>query len=211
MEKKYISAAVLGAVLAVNAQAYEITESQKNVEIGLEYGNYDQEYSIDGLDGELTGDDTGYRIFATFYQTSNIGIRVGYTDFGSAVIFDEYQSNGIDFIEASLESSVSALTIGAVMSSAITNGPIEFNAELGLAKWNVDLAYQENSSMFGSYSDKDSDDGVSIYGGFGARLQATKSFGIGLNILWYVFEADLAGDTYDIQVDAITLNSVYRF
>ena len=97
------------------------------------------------------------------------------------------------------------------MSTPITDGPWELSAEIGLARWDLEETFSYNSIVYGTGSETESDTGISIYGGIGARIQVSENFGVGLNILWYVIEADIFDEKTDVQVDAMTLNGVYRF
>ncbi len=219
MKSTRLSALAIACMVSSASFAYESTETPNRLEIGLEYGKAEQEYSLDGYSGDNTGDDNGYRLFGTYFFSANVGIRVGYANFGEAETYSEdfyaYVPEIDEDVLFSIDevSEAKALTLGVVVSTPITQGPFEFWGEAGLAKWDVDMSSALTAPEYGVEIEtfNDSDSGVSLYGGLGVRFQATPQFGMGLSAMWYTMEPDLFDETYDLQVQMISFNGAFRF
>lgn len=214
-----LSTLAIACLVNTTAFAYQSGQPPKQLEIGFEFGEAEQEFSIDGYSGDLTGDDNGYRIVGTYYFSSNLGMRVGYANFGEATTNSEdlwaYVPELDEDVLFTIEdvSEAKALTLGAVVSTPITEGPFELWGEIGLAKWDVDVTSTLRAPDYDVTIEQasDSDTGISFYGGFGVRLQASEQFGLGLSALWYNLEPKLFDDTWDLQIQVISLNGSYRF
>lgn len=214
-----LSTLAIACMVSTTTFAFQSAQAPNQLELGLEYGKAEQEYSRDGYSGDNTGDENGYRIFGTYYFNSNMGIRIGYANFGEAETYSEdfwayvpEINNDVRFRVEDI-SDAKALTFGAVVSTPITQGPFELWGEVGLARWDVEV----NSSLSAPDYDvqvdavKDSDSDISIYGGFGVRFQANEQFGLGISALWYTMEPDLFDETWDLQVQVISFNGSFRF
>ncbi len=202
-----VSALVLACLLSSGAQAYQ-ANGTGTVELGLDLGEAEQEYSADGDSPRRDGDDDAYRLTGTYYLGESVGLRVGYADFGDA----EVEQQNLLLATRTLNSEADAFTFGVVLATPIRRSPVELWGELGLAKWDVSV-HEYIRTVGNGYSsgEVDSDSGLSLYAGGGLRFNVTREFGLGVNALWYMLDPTLAGYDYDLDVQVLSVNAAIRF
>lgn len=202
-----VSALALACLVSSGVQAYQVNGTGA-VELGLDLGEAEQEYSADGDSPERSGDDTAFRLAGTYYLGPNVGLRVGYTSFGEA----EVEQQRLLLATETIESEADAFTFGVVATTPINRSAVELWGELGLAKWDVTVS--ERLAFVGggqSSAEIDSDSGISLYAGGGLRFNVTRELGVGLNVLWYMLDPTLAGYDYDLDVQTLSASASFRF
>jgi OmpA-OmpF porin, OOP family len=161
---------------------------------GLGFGQSTMNDANNTLLGTTTQDqDTALKIFGGMMFNPNIGLELGYVDFGrfiGAAPHEEWHASGVDV----------SLVVAAPLPSQYSNFSVF--AKVGMNAWNVD----DDISSFGSISAS----GTSPSYGLGAEVELNRR--MGLNVQWERF-ADV-GDfntTGRSDIDLVSANFVYHF
>ena len=186
----------------------------RTFELGVEVGSAEQEYSLDEPIGDKSGDETAFRMYGTWFpqgstNPTNLGVRAGYSNFGAAEVY----KFDVGVAEYTVESDVSAFTLGGVLAAPIGKSPLEIWGEAGVAFWDLDLDQKASvpSLGVGITDEVDSDSGTSLYAGIGAGLQLGRGFGVSLSALWFNMEPEYGDQDVDLDIRVVSAGASLRF
>ena len=211
-----IFVAALGCPLVTMAQP---ATDFNRWELGGEFGTAEHALSHSSEDNKVDEQDAAYRVFATYYFTPQVAIRVGYADLGEVdwykdAYYDDYTNTRVN--ELSARSSADTLTVGGVFTLPINASPVTFGVEIGFLNWTVDYATVDSRTPDGgntvvesaTYSSSD----IGFYGGASVSYQMMPQMAVGLGVLWYAMTPEINGDDgFDLVVQNLNLSAVFRF
>lgn len=201
---------VAGLVWSVNGVA---ETPVRPFELGVEVGSAKHEYTLESI-GDKSADEIAFRAYGSWFpqtQWAQVkpGVRAGYAYFGAAEMYRLDAGVGA----YTVESEVSAFTLGGVLAVPIGNGPVEVWGEAGVAFWDLDL--DQKASLTGSgisiQREMDTDSGTAPYIGIGAGVQLGKGFGLSLSALWYDMEPEYQGEDVDLKIRVVSAGASFRF
>lgn len=196
---------VAGVLLAGIVQA----APARQFELGAEAGQAEQKYSLDGPIDDKSGDEMGYRLFGTWFPAETFGVRGAFADFGNTEVY----SYSLGVADYTVESDVTAYTLGAVLTTPVSQGPVQFWGEFGLAFWDLDLNQKVSvPSLAVAVSDElDSDTDTAPYAGVGLLLELGSGFGVGVSAFWYKMEPEYQGEEVDLDIRVLSAGASLRF
>lgn len=159
------------ALVALTCLLTSIVHANEELTLGASIGYVNIEDSDPGFG--FDANDTGYKFFANYTFSSNLGIEGGYIDFGSP-----------EDIVAGLpgEIDASGWNIYGVGNLPLSDG-LNLFAKAGLVAWEAD-------SIIDGFL-VDTDDGTDLALGFGARWNSNEAFGVRAEVDWFdIDEAD---------------------
>ena len=196
---------VAGVWLAGTVQA----APARQFELGAEAGQAEQKYSLDGPIDDKSGDEFAYRLFGTWFPAETFGVRGAFADFGNTEVY----SFSLGSADYTVESDVNAYTLGAVLTTPVSQGPVQVWGEFGVAFWDLDLNQKVSVPSLGvGISDElDSDSDTAPYAGVGLLLELGSGFGVGLSAFWYKMEPEYQGEEVDLDIRVLSAGASLRF
>jgi hypothetical protein len=152
-----------------------------------------------GSDPDFAGSDVTYNFVAGWMFNQNIGIEVGYIDFGQATddlkLPDACGNFGCSSRQWTSElqrNGFQAFLIG----SAPLNDSVDVYGKVGMINWDADYQGYERSELYASgfplpiqnEEINGSDDGTDMAGGFGINLRTDSPFSLRADFTYYDFD-----------------------
>ncbi len=171
--------------------------------VGLGFGQSSVDIDavpIGGVVPTVEDSDTALKLFGGVQVNQNLGVEVGYIDFGE---FSATWDDGIDFIRSRWEGdSIYAAVVGALP----LNQNLSLVGKAGFARW--DLAYHETTSLPSVYTA--SETGIDPMFGVGVLFNLSDQFAIRAEFerLLDVGDEEATGQS---DVDVLSASAVLRF
>lgn len=163
---KHFTLLFIGLAALVSAPA-----SAEGLSLGASVGYVNVEDNEPGFDFEAN--DTGWKLFAAYEFANHLGIEGGYIDFGKPED---------DFLGTRGQLDASGWNLYGVGNLPLSGG-VDLFAKAGIVSWNAD------SIIDGVLVD--TEDGLDLALGFGARWRISESFGFRAEADWFdIDEAD---------------------
>ena len=167
--------------------------------LGLSVGTAGQEYSdiftdLEGISG-VSGRDTSFGIRMGVPLSDYLVIEGALYDYGEAS--DNYFDGFGDLI--SVKTSTKSANFGIAGVFPISYTPSDIIGRIGLAVWDADVEFRDSSLPGQVFTD--SDDGVAVYFGFGARTSVASNVRLGIEYNFLSFDTNYLNVAGDQTID----------
>ena len=218
LRKTVVALLALGACHSVFAEGMrQVNTGSVHNFIGVDFGSTEHNVGIDGYSDDYSSNASGLGLNIGFWLSDNVGIVVGYVDFGDTNLS---KLNYVSSTYSEFHSvEAKAFLVGAVLSTPVWQRPWRFYGEIGAHK--TDYTWSVKGQAGGTpYSANVVDTStVDIWGGLGLGYSFSQQLEGKLAVDWFVLKPDLTTEAQyvygeskaDIQLTRYSLGLNYQF